>query len=151
MATLMHIVHLLVQQNHQMQRMQQAMQAIGEAVKAAQAGNNGSDSGNRGVNDKVMRGLGKFDGQNWKECSHHFKTTLKRASRKGDYLFEKPESQPHQVDFDDIEFDDEIEYADAHKWATDIYDALSLVLKGDAFAIAQGAPEMNGVKSWRRV
>lgn len=64
---------------------------------------------------------------------------------------EKIETQPNQVVLDDVVFDDEIEDAHVRKWAAEVYDSLSLILTGDAFAIAWGAPDMNGLEPWRRV
>lgn len=66
-------------------------------------------------------------------------------------MLEKTESQIHPVGFDDIELAEDIEDTDVHKWATELYDVLSLLLRCDAFAIARGAPDMSGVESLRRV
>lgn len=89
-------------------------------------------SGRYSFNDKVFGRFDKFDG------------------RVAFWRLERTDSQPHQVIFDEVELDEELGDMDVHRWATEVCDSLSLILQGDVFAIARGAPDMSGVESWRR-
>lgn len=145
-------MQMLVQQSQQLQqRVQQTAQIMGEMVRAAQTGFDGNERDKRGFDDQVFSKLDKIDGQNRKEWSLQFKIALKRANREAYCLFEKTESQPQGVDVEKIDIDDEFVGIGMDKWANEMYDAWSMLLKGDAFAIAQKVPDINGDESWRRV
>lgn len=76
---------------------------------------------------------------------------LKRANRDAYQMFWKMGSQPHPVDLGYLEVGEDFKGVDVQKWAVDVYDSLSMIMAGDALAIARGTHDMNGLASWRRV
>lgn len=131
MATMEQLMEMLVQQNQQLQQgLQEMAQMIGNKVHAAQTGFRGSEGDKRGFNDKVSSRVDNFDGQNWKERSQQFKAPLTRASHDADWLLEEMESQPQEVDLENIDIDDVFVGIDVGKWAAEVYDALFIAKRG---------------------
>lgn len=127
------------------------MQAISEAIKATQAGNKRGDAENHGFNDNAFNRRNKFDGQTWHERSNERKLALKRTSVEAFLLLEKMEGQSGPVDLETGSSRRRPPQCGRPGVGEDIYESLSLLLEGDTFAVARGAPDMHGIELWRRV
>lgn len=91
-----------------------------------------------GSTDKVFSRLDKVDIQNRREWSGEFKVALKRASREAHWFLEETESQPQAEDMEDAEVEEDFQEVGIQKWAAEVYDSLSMLLKGDTFVTAGG-------------
>ena len=126
--------------------------AVRAAMGVAQGGQGGPGRREyQSITEKSFKRLDKFDGTNSKEWSFQFKVALRASSRDAYGMLNRTEKQSNAVNLDVLGEDDELVGIAVERTAAELYDALTMLLKGEPFTVARGVADMNGVEAWRRI
>ena len=126
--------------------------AVRAAMGVAQGGQGGPGRREyQSITEKSFKRLDKFDGTNSKEWSLQFKVALRASSRDAYGMLNRTEKQSNAVNLDVLGEDDELVGIAVERTAAELYDALTMLLKGEPFTVARGVADMNGVEAWRRI
>ena len=128
---------------------------VDTAVQAALAVVQGASSarrdpgGTKRINEKAFKRVRDFSGDNWKEWAFQFKVAMKNTSYDAYKLMnvvERNSTEVNLASLHEIEVD-----TDVTSIATEIFEVLALMAKGEAFTVVRGVADMNGLEAWRRL
>jgi hypothetical protein len=131
---------------------------INTAVQAALAGvtagrsPGGQGGGGQGrIHEKSFKRVRDFEGPNWMEFAFQFKIALKGSSVEAWKLLESVERKTTKIDLDDLEMEEEWVGVSVAKVASELFEVMAMLLKGEPLNVLRGVGDLNGLEAWRRI
>ena len=133
--------------------LQRQHEATAELMKDIIGRTGGTGQSRRSLDERYFRRLLPFEGvnQSWKDWSFQFKAAVKVASKDVAEIIDWIERQQGDVCVDEVILHTHGDEDNMKKLASELYDVLCMLLKGEPLLLLQGIVGMDGFKAWQKI